>query len=220
MNQNDGMGTISMMEAAGFKKARTPVHVFVDTETTGLGHASKHEIRADAIVEFGLAFRLGTDIYSKSWICRPDAKYLENGWADEALSVSHIPLEEIRNAPGDYDIAIAVKRYICGIHDLTGIPVLLHSYNIAFDKVFLEKRPWNFDYEWGEDPMLLATPILNIKGADGRIRWPRLEAAMDYFHIDRQGDAHRAASDAIAALEVYEQCKEREKKGIMRDKNE
>ena len=34
------------------------IHIFLDTETTGLGHVAKYEIREDAVIEIGLAFRL------------------------------------------------------------------------------------------------------------------------------------------------------------------
>lgn len=69
-----------------------PLHIFVDTETTGLGHVSKYEIREDAVVEIG--------------------------------------------------------------------------------------------------------------------KWPSLEEAMHYFHIEREGDTPRAGSDAVAGLKVLEACLE------------
>lgn len=187
-----------------------PLHIFLDTETTGLGHVAKYEIREDAVVEIGLAFRLDGEIYSRSWLCNPGERYFENGRADEALSVSHIPMDAILNAPSATEVSVHVKSFLANLHyPLTNRPIpILHSYNIGFDRPFLEKSPWNFEYEWGMDPMKLAAPIINPDtGA-----WPSLEAAMHYFHIEREGSAHRAGSDALAGLKVLEACLEHNKK--------
>lgn len=181
-----------------------PLHIFLDTETTGLGHVAKYEIREDAVVEIGLAFRLDGEIYSRSWLCNPGERYFENGRADEALSVSHIPMDAILNAPSATEVAVHVKGFLANLHyPLTNRPIpILHSYNIGFDRPFLEKSPWNFEYKWGEDPMLLAADIINPESG----RWPRLEDAMHFFNINREGNAHSALSDAIAALKVHEAC--------------
>ena len=181
-----------------------PLHIFLDTETTGLGHVAKYEIREDAVIEIGLAFRLDGDIYSRSWLCNPGEKYFQNGRADEALSVSKIPMDAIMNAPSATEVAVHVKGFLANLHyPLTNRPIpLFHSYNIAFDRPFLEKSPWNFEYKWGENPMLLAADIINPESG----RWPRLEDAMHFFNINREGNAHSALSDAIAALKVHEAC--------------
>lgn len=182
------------------------IHVFIDTETTGLGHADWHEEREDAIVEIGIAIRIDGELYSRSWLCNPGEKYFENGRADYALSVSHIPINAIMNAARDTEVALKVKGFLADLlHPLTNRPIpLFHSYNIAFDRPFLEKSPWNFEYKWGEDPMIMARDILN--GKEGK--YPKLDDAMHSFGISRKGNAHRAESDAIAALEVFEACKE------------
>lgn len=181
-----------------------PLHIFLDTETTGLGHVAKYEIREDAVVEIGLAFRLDGEIYSRSWLCNPGERYFENGRADEALSVSHIPMDAILNAPSATEVAVHVKGFLANLHyPLTNRPIpILHSYNIGFDRPFLEKSPWYFEYDWGADPMLLAADIINPESG----RWPRLEDAMHFFNINREGNAHSALSDAIAALKVHEAC--------------
>ena len=181
-----------------------PLHIFLDTETTGLGHADWHEEREDAIVEIGIAIRIDGELYSRSWLCNPGEKYFENGRADYALSVSHIPINAIMNAARDTEVALKVKGFLADLHHpLTNRPIpLFHSYNIAFDRPFLEKSPWNFEYKWGEDPMLLAADIINPESG----RWPRLEDAMHFFNINREGNAHSALSDAIAALKVHEAC--------------
>ena len=181
-----------------------PLHIFLDTETTGLGHVAKYEIREDAVVEIGLAFRLDGEIYSRSWLCNPGEKYFQNGRADEALSVSKIPMDAIMNAPSATEVAVHVKGFLANLHyPLTNRPIpILHSYNIGFDRPFLEKSPWYFEYDWGADPMLLAADIINPESG----RWPRLEDAMHFFNIKREGNAHSALSDAIAALKVHEAC--------------
>lgn len=181
-----------------------PLHIFLDTETTGLGHVAKYEIREDAVIEIGLAFRLDGDIYSRSWLCNPGEKYFQNGRADEALSVSKIPMDAIMNAPSATEVAVHVKGFLANLHyPLTNRPIpILHSYNIGFDRPFLEKSPWYFEYDWGADPMLLAADIINPESG----RWPRLEDAMHFFNIKREGNAHSALSDAIAALKVHEAC--------------
>lgn len=179
------------------------LHIFLGIETTGQGHACGYP-REDAIVEIGLAYRLSGEMYAYSWLCRPDQKYLENGRADEALSISHISLDEIHNAPTDSKIALKVKGVLAYLtNPLTNSPKkILHSYNMAFVRPFLQKSPWHFEYEWGEDPMLMAMDIINPVPRT----FPSLSESMGYLGILRIGWPHAAQSDAIAAMEVYEAC--------------
>lgn len=143
-----------------------------------------------------MAYRDGSEIVSKSWLCKPDAKYFAFRRFEKALNVSHIKLEEIFESKEDTEVVKEVKKYI----DNLGSNIIMHSYNIKFDKKFLEDDPWNFTYQWGDDPMLLADKIMN-KG-----RYPHLYEAMENFNIQRKGNPHRAESDAVACLEVYEAC--------------
>lgn len=170
--------------------------VFIDTETTGLGHADKREKREDGIIQIGIAYRdENGEIITYSKLCRPDNRYFEGNRADEALNVSKIPLLAIQHAPRDYIVANMVRNYLNSLGN-----IVLHSYNVPFDKVFLEHEPWHFSYKWGYDPMKMMAKILKTDD------WISLVKARDHFKIELDGNPHNAKYDARLTLLVYEEC--------------
>ena len=172
------------------------IHVFIDTETTGLGHKDKYEIREDAVVEVGIAYMVNNkEPFSKSWLCQPDSRFLEGNRADKALEVSGLSYRTIYSAPRDYIIAQMVRNHL---HSLGNIE--LHAYNIEFDRPFLEKEPWDFNFKWGADPMLMAKEIFQEE------QWLSLVKAMERLNIVRHGKPHSAGSDADGAMRVYYAC--------------
>ena len=182
-------------------------HIFLDTETTGLGLFA-NPVREDAIIEVGLACRMDNDIYTWGSICRPPKKYFEKGRADEAMKVNCITLEEIKEAPGIYDVSTELHRKISHISHLPMVDrgnIMLHSYNIPFDRTFLSKRPWLLgELTWGEDVMDLAFNHFQLP-AGNKIGLAR---TLERLGIKPEGKPHRAVTDAVSAMLAYEKIKE------------
>ena len=184
-----------------------PLHIFIDTETTGLGHVANPP-RDDAIIEIGIAYRnINNSIIRKSWLCNPGEKYFKDGYADEALSVSHISKEDILAARSPYEVRKDIKDYTIRIDKHTATFLfgkvtapIFHAYNIPFDSVFLEKDPWSFHLTWGIDIMDLSRDYFGLPSSY-RIR---LSTSMNKLGIALDGEPHRASTDAVSAMLVYE----------------
>jgi DNA polymerase III alpha subunit (gram-positive type) len=170
------------------------VHVFIDTETTGLGHRSNPP-REDAIVEVGIAYRINGNIKSWGAICNPGEKYYAYGRAKEAFAVNNIKEDEILNAEDSATIANELKLRLN-----EAWPIQLHAYNIPFDKPFLIKEPWNLEADWGIDVMNMAHAYFKLP-ANSRIR---LETVLKNLNIVPDGTPHRAETDARTTLLAYE----------------
>lgn len=175
------------------------IHVFVDTETTGLGHVASPP-RGDAVVEIGIAYRAAGVIVTRDWLCNPGAQYLMNGRASEALLVSHIKEEDILSSRPAVRIAKNLKNEMRELEKDTALPLVWHAYNIPFDRGFLEKSPWNLKVNWGEDVMDIAKSYFGLP--DGyRIS---LAKTMEHLGIIPNGQPHRAVTDALSAMLAYE----------------
>ena len=171
------------------------IDVFVDTETTGFGHVANPQ-REDAIVELGIAYRFRGKIEKIGWVCNPGKRFFENGRAAQAFSVNNISLDDIVAAPSDKVISKTAKTLLDSLGN-----VVLHSYNIPFDKPFLEKKPWNFGkYQWGKDVMDLAHDFFDLP-QDYKIG---LKRTLERLRIVPIGEPHRAATDAVSAMMAYE----------------
>ena len=171
------------------------IDVFVDTETTGFGHVANPQ-REDAIVELGIAYRFRGKIEKIGWISNPGKQFYENGRAAQAFSVNNISLDDIVAAPSDKVISKTAKTLLDSLGN-----VVLHSYNIPFDKPFLEKKPWNFGkYQWGKDVMDLAHDFFDLP-QDYKIG---LKRTLERLRIVPIGEPHRAATDAVSAMMAYE----------------
>ena len=171
------------------------IDVCVDTETTGFGHVANPQ-REDAIVELGIAYRFRGKIEKIGWVCNPGKRFFENGRAAQAFSVNNISLDDIVAAPSDKVISKTAKTLLDSLGN-----VVLHSYNIPFDKPFLEKKPWNFGkYQWGKDVMDLAHDFFDLP-QDYKIG---LKRTLERLRIVPIGEPHRAATDAVSAMMAYE----------------
>ena len=171
-----------------------PVHVFIDTETTGLGHRSNPP-REDAIVEVGIAYRINGNIKSWGAICNPGKKYYAYGRAKEAFAINNINEDEILNAK---DSATIAKELNLKLNEPGSI--LLHAYNIPFDKPFLLREPWNLEANWGIDVMKMAHSYFKLPVNYGI----RLETVLAKLNIVPDGKPHRAETDAKSTLLAYE----------------
>ena len=176
------------------------IDVFVDTETTGFGHVAT-PTRDDAIVELGMAYRLNGEIQKIGWICNPGKAFYENGRAAGAFAVNNIQVEDIVLSLPDTEVSRMAKDLLDSIGN-----VVLHSYNIPFDKPFLDKDPWQFSskYEWGEDVMDVAHAFFDLPW-DYKIG---LKRSMERLGLKPIGEPHRAATDAVSAMMVFERIKE------------
>ena len=175
-----------------------PLHIFIDTETTGLGHVANPP-RDDAIIEIGIAYRnINNSIIRKSWLCNPGEKYLEDRYADEALSVSHISKEDIFASKSPQKVVENVVNLFASLGN--GRAVVFHAYNIPFDSVFLKKEPWNLNLNWGIDVMDLSRDYFGLPPFY-RIK---LSTSMNKLGIVADGEPHRASTDAVSAMLVYE----------------
>ena len=172
------------------------IDVFVDTETTGFGHVANPP-RDDAIVEFGMAYRLNGEIEKIGWLCNPGKKFYENGRAAEAFSVNNIRVDEVALSLPDAEVSRMAKDLLDSLGN-----VVLHSYNIPFDKPFLDRKPWQFSekYVWGEDVMDVAHQFFDLP-------WGYkigLKRTLERLRLEPIGEPHRAVTDAVSAMIVHE----------------
>ena len=181
------------------KRLIKKIDVFVDTETTGFGHVANPP-RDDAIVEIGVAYRQNGSVVRIGFLCNPGTKYYENGRAEQALSVNNIRIDDIIAASSDEIISKAIRVLL---DSLGG--VVLHSYNIPFDRPFLDRDPWQFSgrYQWGEDVMDVAHAFFDLP-SDYKIG---LKRSMERLGLKPIGEPHRAVTDAVSAMMVFESIK-------------
>ena len=175
------------------------LHMFVDTETTGLGHRDRPP-RTDGIVQIAFAWRdSGRRVKRQSWFCNPGKKMLADNRAAEAFSKSNLKMEDIQSAPPARKVATEVRRFLKETVDSRAI---FHAYHLAFDQPFLEASPWRLKLNWGADVMIMASKYLGY--SYDRLA---LEKALTRLGLDRlvKGPLHRANSDAYAALLVWEE---------------
>lgn len=172
--------------------------VVVDVETTGLGHHGKPK-RLDAVIQIGLAWRENGAINTWSSLANPGPQFLADGRADAALSINHISMQAIQDAPPIHAVAHAFWNKVYAL-EAQGDMVSFRSFNRAFDAAFLAQDPWNVpDQRWQDCIMLSA------QNHFGFYKWPKLQEATNRLGISwPDGPAHDAAVDAHAALLVHE----------------
>src|SRR3989304_1424353 len=119
------------------------VVVVVDTETTGLGHADRYQIRRDAVVQGGYSWRnLGGKIESWQKTCNPGAVFLAGGRARRAFEVNGLSERKVLGSPPAKKVAAEVARRFEKISSETGLDLELRAYNRNFDQPFLRPKPW------------------------------------------------------------------------------
>ena len=172
------------------------VHVFLDTETTGFGHMASPP-REDAIIEVGVAYRLNGSIVKWGSICNPGERYFINGRASEALRINQISIDDIFQAPNSFTVSERLKSMLNDLGE-----VVLHAYNIPFDKGFLDMEPWRLSslFKWGEDVMDISFRYFQLPSGY-KIG---LAKTLERLGIMPDGTPHRADTDAVSALMAYE----------------
>lgn len=185
--------------------------VVVDTETTGFGHMRG---RDDAVVQVGFAWRNSSGkLQCFEYLANPGDDYLSR--ADpKALEVNGLTIERVRSFAPHEAVARRLKDHLESVGASR-----LHAYNVAFDRPFLEKRPWQVSLPWGGCIMLAATPDCSDCGGSGKVftgdvcgacrgggkgRWPKLKDACESRGIDTSGPLHSAGHDARLAYLLME----------------
>ncbi len=175
-------------------------HIFLDTETTGLGPFGK-EPRKDQIIEVAFVWEEDGKIQKIHELCNPGNEYLEN--AEEALKVQGRTKEEVNSFQ---EVGDAIQSVRDQLVNLKGFPMKteFHAWNIGFDKFFIEQHPWKIGLNWGEDPMVLASRKMGY--SYDRIG---LAKAAAYFEIELPEDSHfhSALADAYMAMMIYKKIK-------------
>ncbi len=177
--------------------------VVLDTETTGLPRHPFARVVEVAAVALDDA---GREVGCFSSLVRATAAECDAGW--EALAVNGIDPAMLLGAPGLLDVTEAFARW-CAMHG--GV---VTSFNVDFDRCMMERTFDSLSLAWGPCVMLRAMEVMGPAGAlpasPGRLaargqrwKWPSLREAMEHFGVEREGDAHRALSDARGAAGVY-----------------
>lgn len=175
--------------------------IFVDTETTGLGHIVKRE---DAVVEVGLAYRNSPAVITtwegKMW---PGERFFEEGRAAKALEVNHLELEDLRAQPPPLFVW---GQFTSELMHAKATRIL--CWNNAFDEPFIRLEPILSAWLDAND-ITFHCAMLEIAQAHGRTR-VSLQAMCAAYGVPRDDSkAHRAAYDAELTLHVYEAFKAR-----------
>jgi len=173
----------------------------LDTETTGLQHQDHSEV-----IELGIVV-LGADLQELSTYSSLLYPRVLDARADRALAVNKITSAELRKAPM-LEVVLPVvaeglRRF--GVRQLT-------AYGNFFDQV-MWLRSLRACRTWvGETPpfgpcvMETAGRTMKAEGVTWAARrhtgHPSLEAAAEWARATREGDAHRALSDARLAAGV------------------
>lgn len=177
--------------------------VVLDTETTGLPRHSFARVVEVAAVALD---DRGREAGCFSSLVRATAEECDLG--REALAVNGIDPSWLHGAPGLLDVTEALARW-CAMHG--GV---VTAFNVDFDRCMMERTFYSLSLTWGPCVMLRAMEVMGPAGAlppsPGRLaargqrwKWPSLREAMAYFGVEREGDAHRALSDARGAAGVY-----------------
>ncbi len=172
--------------------------VVMDVETT------HYKPLLAKVVEVGaVAFDTeGGELSHFSTMCTPGNEYLDSE-ALKALEVSGITLNQVLASEPD---TVAASKFWKWLDKLSykGMQYDLAGFNSdGFDAIILGNKPWNISRSlWKYDVMLMAHPIMAEAGAleylSGmqRYKWPSLAQAREFFEVEREGQPHRALSDA------------------------
>ena len=75
------------------------------------------------------------------------------------------------------------------------------AFNQKFDFKWLEDRKFKIPLKW-LDPMLILTPIINLKHNYYKNKYPKVEEAYNYLFNKNIIEMHRALSDAIIEAKI------------------
>ena len=173
----------------------------IDTETTGLYPPESRVIEIAAILlKKPLAQVPVATFEVLSW---PGKEAFEDGKADEALAVNRIdPGELEREAKPEPQVAQDLQAWV-GQHCIE--PTQVTTFNVDFDSQFLIPKPWEITGRsllWGPCIMIESMKIMGYR--------PSLGMAIEFFEVERKGNAHRAMSDTQVSVEIMQKIQSRE----------
>jgi DNA polymerase III epsilon subunit-like protein len=96
------------------------------------------------------------------------------------------PAEIYQNGRSIEDIKPALQKLLDAFTTI--------AYNCQFDFRWLESRGFSIKNKT-KDPMYITTPILGLRDARGREKWPKVQECLNYFGI-KETEPHRALGDA------------------------
>ncbi|AEW97657.1 MULTISPECIES: exonuclease domain-containing protein [Streptomycetaceae] len=167
-----------------------------DTETTGV------DVERDRIVTAALVVqeRPGATPWSRRWLISPGVPVPEAATAVHGLSDGYVARHGVPPGPA----VEAIARALAGGPG-AGLPLVVM--NAPFDLTLLDRelhrhRGTGLDGYWSQEPLCVLDPRVLDKHAD-RYRKGRRTLSDLCAHYDvALTDAHDAAADALAALEV------------------
>ena len=174
--------------------------IVIDTETT---HYKPHLAHVIEIGAYGMGLDGCPTYFSE--ICNPG---IDLQGCEEALQINGITEEEILKARPIRNVARDFLEWIAFHNDVEDI--ILAGYNSDnYDAPILSRSPWNIPTSaWKYDIMKMAIPPMDKAGVLPHHpyyhtpKWPKLSEAEKFFHIIREGTAHRALSDAKATWDI------------------
>ena len=180
----------------------------IDLETTGFD-SEYHEV-----VEVGLVIiRRGNITERFSSLVWPGESYFKDNRALPALTKQGRTVDSFRGASRTMAVSRRLKVLLGGCGGIT-------SFNIAFERGFLEKGRWlgANHFEWPFCIMEVATEIMGKAGSEHcpwnrrhqSYEWSKLSQAAEFFKVPyRVGGLHGAAADADLAARIYLKMKKR-----------
>ena len=185
--------------------------IVIDTETSGW--ATDPEAR---VVELGAVYvdARGVIMSEFSMVVCPDDPLPEKSSVDKALAVSGLSREDVAAGIRESRVSGAFHDWLRAITD-GGQPDadewLLTSFGVKFDQPMVERmRAWSMHGETFWMPCIKDEASTHMKLTDSiprNVKGHRkgaasLADAAAHFGLTREGDAHRALSDARLAAEV------------------
>lgn len=194
---------------------RRPIAV-LDTETTGFPEQPWSRVVEVAFVVLDI---YGNEALAGSSLVRPE---IHDARAAGAERIHGLTREVLADAPLAGDVVATLNRVGVGGALLPALPST--AFNLAFDRPMLERMGFA-PREWAPCIMLAAYDIMGPAGAlrdadpshprydsSRRWLWPSLASAAEFFGCERQGDPHRALSDARLAAAVLVEIAKRSKR--------
>ena len=182
----------------------------LDTETTGFSDAPWSRVVEFAAVMVGCDGSIGSAFDS---LVRPE---IHDDRAAGAERIHGLTRERLFDAPLAGDVADRFHDW----HTARGYPFVT-SFNAAFDRPMVDRMGLDW-LRWGSCIMLRAMEVMGpagvLRDADPRHPryvegrpwlWPSLADSAAFFGVEREGDAHRALSDAILAARVMVEIRRR-----------
>lgn len=155
----------------------------VDLETTGLSPK-----KGDKIIEVGISvLKDGKFVPYKNWLVNPGFQI-----SDKITEITGITNEMLDGKPSFKDIEDEFMEA------LTCEPTIVFTYNLKFDKAFIDAEVSNTD----KLPLFFCALKLARKSVDSS--GYKLVDMINYFKLtDAVNNNHRATDDAVAAGEVF-----------------